>query len=62
MPGLKDAPEISNEHLADVATFIRHAWNNRKGAVKAETVGKVRGGLADRQTVFTPEELIKTYQ
>ncbi len=61
MPGLKDAPEIDDAHLADVATFVRHAWNNRKGAVQAETFKKVRRELKGRQTVFTPEELKKAY-
>jgi len=61
MPGLKHAPEINDAHLADVATFVRHAWNNRKGAVKAETVGEVRKELGDRETTFSPEELMKAY-
>lgn len=61
MPGLKDAPEITNADLADVMTFVRHAWNNRKGAVQPGLVEKIRGGLKGRQTVFTPEELMKSY-
>ncbi|MFK7912010.1 MAG: cytochrome c, partial [Akkermansiaceae bacterium] len=61
MPGLKDAPEITDAHLADVATFVRHAWNNRKNAVDAATILKVRNRFKDRQTVFTPEELEKIY-
>jgi mono/diheme cytochrome c family protein len=61
MPGLKLAPGISDAQLADVATFVRHAWNNRKGAVNAETIGGVRRELGDREVVFTPEELLKAY-
>jgi len=57
MPGLKDAPQINDADLADVSTFIRHAWNNRKGAVNAATILKVRYQFKDRQTAFTPEEL-----
>jgi mono/diheme cytochrome c family protein/glucose/arabinose dehydrogenase len=61
MPGLKDAPQIDDVQLADVATFIRHAWNNRKSAVKPETIKAVRDELADRETTFTPDELKRKY-
>ena len=61
MPGLKDAPQITDAHLADVSTFIRHAWNNRKSAVDAATILKVRKRFKDRQTAFTPEELDKLF-
>lgn len=59
MPGLKSAPHVSDADLADVATFVRYAWNNGKGPVKTETVVSVRKKLADRQSVFTPEEVMK---
>ena len=59
MPGLKNAPQITDADLADVSTFIRHAWNNRKSAVDAATILKVRKQFKDRQTAFTPEELDK---
>lgn len=62
MPGLKDAPGVTDQQLADVATFVRHAWNNRKGLVKTEIIGEVRKTLADRDTVFTPEEVMKAYR
>ncbi|MFT6863154.1 MAG: mono/diheme cytochrome c family protein, partial [Akkermansiaceae bacterium] len=62
MPGLKDAPQIDDAQLADVATFIRHAWNNQKSAVKPETVAETRKKLEDRETTFTPEELVKEFR
>lgn len=61
MPGLKEAPHVSDANLADVATFIRYAWNNGMGAVKPETVAAVRQKLSDRQAVFTPDELEKEF-
>ena len=61
MPGLKDAPEIKDAQLADVATFIRHAWNNGRSAVKTETFTEVRKELGDREAAFTPEELMEEY-
>lgn len=62
MPGLKLVPEISDGDLADVATFVRHAWNNRKGAVTGETIKVVRKKLDGRETTFTPEELLKAFR
>ncbi|NNM29799.1 MAG: c-type cytochrome, partial [Akkermansiaceae bacterium] len=62
MPGLKQNPDVTDAHLADVATFVRYAWNNGKNAVKPETVTKVRRELADRETVFSPEELEKRFR
>ncbi len=61
MPGMKSAALIKDADLADVATFIRHAWNNKKSQVEPATIQKVREQLKDRQTSFTPEELIKEY-
>lgn len=61
MPSLKDAPQITDANLADVSTFIRHAWDNNKSAVDAATILKVRKQFKDRQTSFTPEELEKIF-
>lgn len=61
MPGLKETPQITDSDLADVATFIRHAWNNQKSAVDAATILKVRNQLKERQTAFTAEELEKEF-
>jgi hypothetical protein len=41
---------------------VRHAWNNRKGAVKGEVIEAVRKKLDGRETSFTPEELLKAFQ
>ncbi|MDC0302799.1 c-type cytochrome, partial [bacterium] len=62
MPGLKDAPQITDADLADVSTFIRHAWGNNHSAVKADTVISTRGKLKGRQATFTPEELNNFFQ
>ena len=62
MLGLKDAPQIGDADLADVSTFIRHAWGNNLSAVKVETVRATREKLKGRQTAFTPAELKKVFQ
>lgn len=61
MPGLKDNADLTDKHLADIATFVRFAWNNSKDAVRPETFSEVRGELEDRETTFTAEELEKDY-
>jgi mono/diheme cytochrome c family protein len=61
MPGMRDTPQVTDAHLADVATFIRYAWDNKKEAVDASTIRKVRDQLQGRQTAFTPEELEKLF-
>ena len=57
MPGLKDADHITDADLAAVATFVRYAWDNRQGLVKPETVTAVREKLAEREAVFTADEV-----
>lgn len=62
MPGLKDAPQIGDADLADVSTFIRHAWGNNQSAVKEEVVQAIREKLKGRETTFTSEELNKFFR
>lgn len=61
MPGLKDNSDLTDKHLADIATFVRFAWNNGKDPVKAETFGQVRAELDSQDSAFTAEELEKAY-
>ena len=57
MPGLKSNPAITDAHLADVATFVRFAWDNQKGAVQPEQYEKIRTALKDRDAAFSAAEL-----
>ena len=61
MPGFKLNPEISDTHLADIATFVRFAWDNGKDAVKTQSVTAIREHLTDRDTAFTPQEVEKSF-
>lgn len=61
MPGLKDAPQINDADLADVLTFIRHAWGNNQSAVKEEVVQATREKLKGREITFTAEELMSVF-
>jgi mono/diheme cytochrome c family protein len=62
MPGHKLNPEMTDAKIADAVTFVRHAWNNRKGMIKPEVITQVRKELDGRETMFTPEELKKAYK
>ncbi len=61
MPGFKLNPEITDAQFADLATFVRFAWDNGKDATKPATFTEVRAELSDRETVFSPEEVEKAY-
>jgi mono/diheme cytochrome c family protein len=61
MPGFKLNPEITDAQFADIATFVRFAWDNGKDATKPATFSEVRSELSDRETVFSPEEVEKEY-
>jgi mono/diheme cytochrome c family protein len=61
MPGFKQNTDLTDQHLADIATFARHAWNNRKDAVKPSTFKEVRSELSDRDTLFSAPELEQAY-
>ncbi len=57
MPGLKTNAVFGDAQLADVATFVRFAWGNKKGAVKPKVVEGVRARLDGREAAFEGPEL-----
>lgn len=61
MPGLKHTQSISDAQLADVATFVRFAWGNKKGAVQPKHFANIRTLLKDRDTAFSGPELRKLF-
>jgi mono/diheme cytochrome c family protein/glucose/arabinose dehydrogenase len=52
---------LSDQELADVLTFVRNAFGNTASVVNADSVKKVRGATADRETFYSPEELLKEH-
>ncbi len=42
MPGLAQNDAMKDQDLADIITYIRHAWSNRASQVKAADVTKIR--------------------
>lgn len=51
MPGLSQNPTISDQDLADVATYIRQGWENRSSAVPKKTIQDARTATKDRAGV-----------
>lgn len=48
MPGFYANTQISDQNLADIATYIRHEWENSASAVSADFVKKIRASTKDR--------------
>jgi len=50
---------FDDEKIADIVTYVNHAWGNKGTAVTASQVAKARKGLP--QAVYTPESLLKAF-
>jgi mono/diheme cytochrome c family protein len=48
MPGLGTNPAITDQDLADVATYIRNSWRNKASIVTEEQVAKQREESSSR--------------
>ncbi len=48
MPGLSFNPAMTDQRLADIATYIRNEWENRAPAVAPDLVAKERAATKDR--------------
>lgn len=56
MPGLRMNPELTDEHLAAIMTYVRNAWGNGAPPVSSDSVRRYRESVAPRAP-WTPEEL-----
>lgn len=61
MPGLAQNPDMTDDNLADIASYIRHAWDNNAEPVAAKTVEAVRQKTKTKATPYT-QETIKQIQ
>ncbi len=57
MPGIKNNPELSDEDIATILRFIGNGFNPKQARVSAEKVKAIREMTADREALFTAEEL-----
>jgi mono/diheme cytochrome c family protein len=46
MPGFAPNPEITDADLADIATYVRHEWDNQAGQIKTDFFTKMRKATA----------------
>lgn len=57
MPGIGYDPDMPNEDISQLLSFIRRSWKNRADVVEKEEVDTVRKQLSKRQKAFTADEL-----
>lgn len=55
MPGFRAIPDVTDEHLAAILTYVRNAWDNGASPVSPEQVKKVRESTEARGP-YTEEE------
>ena len=60
MPGLAMNPAMTDQALADIATYIRGEWSNKATPVPASLVKRQRESSKDRTgRAWTAKELVK---
>ncbi|WP_169315480.1 PVC-type heme-binding CxxCH protein [Catenovulum agarivorans] len=57
MPGLAGNSRFDDQALADIATYIRNAWNNSTTAVEAVDIEKIRRSTQDQSVPFTTDTI-----
>lgn len=60
MPGLAMNSSLTDQHLADMATYIRNSWGNKAPVVTASTIAAERAATSNRSGApYTEPELIE---
>lgn len=59
MPGIGNNPDLKDEDVAQILSYIRKAWNNKAEPVTAKEVAATRAKFPGREKVFTMDELKK---
>ncbi|MEO6915061.1 MAG: c-type cytochrome, partial [Chitinophagaceae bacterium] len=59
MPGIGNNPDLKDEDVAQILSYIRKAWNNKADSITAKEVAATRVKYAGREKVFTMDELKK---
>ena len=57
MPGMGSNPDLTDDDIAQVISYIRRSWNNNADNVTIEEVKSVRQKFKGHQKSFTAEEL-----
>ena len=53
MPGLGQNDEFTDQNLADIATFIRNAWDNTAAPLTTHKIKKVRSHTEQQAVPYT---------
>ena len=57
MPGFADNKDFTDNDIAQIINYVRHAWNNRADKILGEDIPNLREKLKNREKSFTMEEL-----
>jgi mono/diheme cytochrome c family protein len=52
-------PQLRDEQIANVLTYVRSEWGNNAPAVSPDKVKEIRSAVAGRSGPWSPEELLK---
>lgn len=58
MPGLKHNPDLGDEEISAIISFVNNAFSKDGRWISPEQVGKVRAQLGDRTELMTEEEVL----
>ena len=59
MPGLSMNQTVSDKDIADIITFVRHAWTNRSGAIGESFIKETRSSSKAQGGVPYTEQQLK---
>ncbi|MGB6154218.1 MAG: PVC-type heme-binding CxxCH protein [Pricia sp.] len=57
MPGLNQNPNLSNEDISDIITYVTNAFSRAPRWIKPETIGKLRNAKSENGGEYTEPEL-----
>ena len=52
-------PQLRDEQIADVLTYVRSEWGNNAPAILSDKVKEIRAAVAGRAGPWSPDELLK---
>ena len=57
MPAMSNNDKIGDEDIAQIASYIRNAWNNKGSKISGDDVKAIRQKYNNREQPFTMREL-----
>lgn len=59
MPGIKDNPNLKDDDIARILSFLKNGFSDKPGRVRSSMVAKIREQTKDREQMLTADELAK---